>query len=181
MRGPQPPGIALTPAQRHVLDRLARRHSSSQQLLRRVGIILEAAEGANNEQVARKLGLYRETVRKWRTRWLEAQDLLRASEAEGDERALTRVVEEVFTDEPRSGAPGKFTPEQVVGIVALACEVTGEGGTPVTHWTPGELASEAVSRGIVPSISPSSVGRFLGRGGSQASSGAPVAYQRARR
>jgi hypothetical protein len=64
--------------------------------------------------------------------------------------------------------------------VALACEnPREESGRPITHWTPPELADEAVKRGIVESISPRSVGRFLGRGGSEASSGAPLETQRA--
>jgi hypothetical protein len=31
----------------------------------------------------------------------------------------------------------------------------------VSHWTPTELAAEAIKRGIVEKISPRSVGRFL--------------------
>ncbi|MCA1837787.1 MAG: helix-turn-helix domain-containing protein, partial [Actinobacteria bacterium] len=93
---------------------------------------------------------------------------------------ITEVVEEVLADEPRPGTPVTFGPEQVVRIVALACEDPREGsGRPITHWTPPELADEAVKRGIVESISPRSVGRFLGRGGSEAPSEALLAQQRA--
>jgi putative transposase len=45
----------------------------------------------------------------------------------------------------------------------VACEDPQESGRPVTHWTPRELAEEVIKRGIVTSISPRSVGRFLGR------------------
>ena len=96
------------------------------------------------------------------------------------EKALRKCVEEVLADAPRSGAPATFAPEQVVQIVALACEAPREGsGRAVTHWTPGELADEAVKRGIVGSISPRSVGRFLGRGGSETPQDALLAQQRA--
>ena len=67
----------------------------------------------------------------------------------------------ILADEPRSGTPATFGPEQVCQIVALACEPPEASERPITHWTPRELADEAVQRGIVPGISPSSVGRFL--------------------
>ena len=91
-----------------------------------------------------------------------------------------RWCEEVLADEPRPGTPPTFTPEQVVRIVALACEdPREESGRPITHWSTAELADEAIKRGIVKSISARSVGRFLGRGGSEAPSDALLAKQRA--
>jgi putative transposase len=95
---------------------------------------------------------------------------------------ITEVVEEVLADEPRPGTPPTFTPEQVVRIVALACEdPREESGRPITHWSTAELADEAIERGIVQSISARKLrwGRFLGRGGSEAPSDALLAKQRA--
>ena len=199
MRGPKPPPIMLTPTQRETLQRLERRQRSSQQLVRRVRIVLEAASGASNTRIAGLLGIDRGQVRTWRKRWLECAPRLIAAEEKAKEEAkekvsedvddgdgstkgvlITEVVEEVLADEPRPGTPPTFGPEQVVRIVALACEnPREESGRPITHWTPPELADEAVKRGIVESILPRSVGRFLGRGGSEASSGAPLETQRA--
>ncbi|MCA1604659.1 MAG: helix-turn-helix domain-containing protein [Acidobacteria bacterium] len=195
MRGPKPPPIMLTPTQRETLQRLERRQRSSQQLVRRVRIVLEAASGASNTRIAGLLGIDRGQVRTWRKRWLECAPRLIAAEEKAKEKVgedvddrdgssngvlITEVVEEVLADEPRPGTPPTFGPEQVVRIVALACEnPREESGRPITHWTPPELADEAVKRGIVESISARSVGRFLGRGGSEASSGAPLETQRA--
>jgi hypothetical protein len=62
----------------------------------------------------------------------------------------------------------------------LACEdPREESGRPITHWSTAELADEAIERGIVESISPRSVGRFLGRGGSETPQDALLAKQRA--
>src|SRR5215204_6555504 len=189
MRGPKPPSIVLTPTQRVVLRRLARRQTGAQRLVRRARIILEAASGANNDQIATLLGIDRGTVRTWRMRWLEALPRLKAAEKragsgggddddddDDDERVLLAgLVEEVLVDEPRSGKPATFTPEQICQIVALACEEPREeSGRPISHWSTTELADEAIKRGIVESISARSVGRFLGRGGSEASSGTPL-------
>ena len=186
MRGPKPPPIVLTPTQRIVLRRLARRQTGAQRLVRRARIILEAASGSNNEQIAKLLGIDRATVRTWRKRWLEALPRLEAAEKVGDdddddddERVVGGLVEDVLVDEPRSGKPATFTPEQICSIVALACEDPRESGRPVTHWSTTELADEAIKRGIVEEISARSVGRFLGRGGSEAPSDTLLAKQRA--
>ncbi len=179
MPGPQPPPIRLTERQQETLVHLVRRRSSTQGLVRRARIVLAAAEGANNEQIARRLGVNRETARLWRKVWLDGTERLLQAEKEADERTLGRCIEEVLADAPRGGTPPTFTPEQICKIVALACEDPRESGRPVTHWSTPELADEAIKRGIVESISARSVGRFLGRGGSQASSGAPLETQRA--
>jgi transposase len=178
MRGPKPPPIVLTPTEGFVLRRLARRQTGAQRLVRRARIILEAASGANNDQIAKLLGIDRSTVRTWRMRWLEALPRLKAAENVGDddddddERVLAGLVEDVLADEPRSGKPTTFTPEQICRIVALACEDPRDCGRPVTHWSTTELADEVVKQGIVRSISARSVGRFLGRSRSQSAPGA---------
>jgi transposase len=182
MRGPKPPPIILTPTQRETLQQLKRRQRSPQQLVRRVHIILEAATtGTSNTRIAKLLGIDRGQVRTWRKRWLEAAPRLIAAEEKAKEKAagggesgsngvlITELVEEVLADEPRPGTPPTFGPEQIVRIVALACEDPREGsGRAITHWTLLELADEAEKRGIVKSISARSVGRFLGRGGFEA-------------
>ncbi len=171
MPGPTPPRINLTARQRAVLERLVRRQTSSQRTVRRARIVLEAASGANNEEVARRLGVKRGSAHRWRSRWLEASQALQAAEDEGhDERDLEVLIEAVLDDEPRPGTPATFTPEQIVQIVALACEPPADSGRPASHWTPRELAEEAVKRGIVERISTRSVGRFLQRGRLEAAS-----------
>jgi putative transposase len=72
-----------------------------------------------------------------------------------------RPVGERLQDLPRCGAPGRFTPEQLCQIVALACEKPEQYGRPITHWTNRELADEAIKQGIVESISVGYVGQLL--------------------
>ena len=97
----------------------------------------------------------------WRRRWAEASAQLTEAEDEATEAQLAELIAVVLSDQPRSGAPPTFTPEQICQIVALACEDPLLSGRRVTEWTPTELADEAVQRGIVSTISPRSVGRFL--------------------
>ncbi len=178
MPGPQPPPIKLTDRQRKMLVHLARRPTTTQRLGRRARIVLAAAEGANNERIANRLGINRETARLWRRKWLENKECLSAAEESGERELRRCIEEEVLSDRPRSGVPPTFTPEQVCQIVALACEAPSESGRPVTtHWSTTELADEAIKRGIVEDISARSVGRFLKGGRSEASPGASVEAQ----
>lgn len=64
-------------------------------------------------------------------------------------------------DAPRSGAPGKFTAEQITQVLAIACESPSQSGRPITHWTARELRDEVINRGIVGEISESRIGHFL--------------------
>ncbi len=170
MRGPRATAILLTARQRAVLEQMVRRLKSPQRLVRRARMLLEASTNNNNEQIASRLDSNRSIVRNWRQRWQEATPALEAAETKGEDKALAELVEKVLTDKPRSGTPATFTAEQIVQIIAMACEQPEASGRPVSHWTPSELADEAIKRGIVDSISPRSVGRFLKSGRSQAPS-----------
>ena len=81
--------------------------------------------------------------------------------AEATPDDLEDVMDEILADAPRPGTPTIFTPEQVAKIIAVACEKPSESERPVSHWTPRELAAEAILRGIVKTISARHVGRFL--------------------
>ena len=170
MRGPQPKPIVLTERLDAILRHIVRCGTTPYRLVRRAQIVLEMATGANNAQVARRLDVHVSSPRLWRGRWLDADERLQAAEAAGaDDNALIKLIESVLADAPRSGAPATFTAEQVVHIVALACESPPDSGRPVSHWSHQELADEAVKRGLVPRISGMTVGRFLKGGRSEAS------------
>jgi putative transposase len=168
MPGPAPQPLTLTAPQRQVLEKLIRKGTSPQQQVRRARVVLAAADGASNAAIGRQVGVTADTARSWRRRWIERAEALLAAEAEGDEAALATIITGVLADEPRPGAPATFTPEQWCQIMALACEPPGDSGRPISHWTPRELADEAVKRQLVPRISARSVGRFLVSGGGRA-------------
>jgi putative transposase len=160
--------MTVTARQGRVLDQIVRASSSPQALALRARVVLAAATGTSNRQIALQLGVTRNLVQSWRGRWAAASDALLAAELEGgdgDERALQAVVRGVLADAPRSGAPPTFTPEQLCRIMALACTPPSDAGRPISHWTPRELADEAVIQSIVPRISARSVGRLLVVGG----------------
>ena len=168
MSGPAPAAIKVTDWQRRVLERITRRASGSQQQARRARAVLAAADGKNNAAAGRVAGMKRDAVRCWRERWQGSADALLAAELEGGDHALEEVIVGILADDPRSGTPATFKPEQICQLMALACEPPEASGRPTSHWTARELAEEAVQRGIVASISASSVDRFLKSGSHQA-------------
>lgn len=174
------PTIVLAPSVREVLERLRRSRSLPQHLAERVGFILRSADGELCSAQARKRGVDPQRVRRWRTRWAQRSDRLAQALKEGAEgAALKALVLELLSDNYRSGVRPKFSAQQVAAIIALACEDPGAHGLPVTHWTPGELATKAKERGIVEEISPRQVGRFLKGGATTAAHVALLARSQA--
>ncbi|WP_019503413.1 helix-turn-helix domain-containing protein [Pleurocapsa sp. PCC 7319] len=156
--------IQLSKRQETLLQRIVRGTTNSYRLVRRAKLILAAASGGSNSSISRRLELDREQVRVWRERWRESTSKLTTAEEEQvTDKKLMALIEQILGDRPRPGTTKSFTVEQVVQIVAIACESPSKSERPVSHWTARELASEAVKRGIVEKISPRSVGRFLKR------------------
>jgi putative transposase len=138
----------LNEAEQQALEKLVNRHNTPQQVALRARIVLSAGAGHNNADIVRRLGVSIKMVRQWRRRWIETAE----SEQSFDER---------LRDHARPGAPLKFTLEQQVDCLAIACRDPREYGRPISHWTSHELADELMQQGIVPRISPRQVGRWL--------------------
>ena len=83
-------------------------------------LVLECAAGRSNTAAAAGLGISRETVRKWRSRFV-------AHRLEG------------LSDEPRPGAPRKITDEQVELVITKTLEERGPGED--THWSTRSMAA----------------------------------------
>lgn len=159
------PKIELSARVRKILREIARQRRSEHRQVIRARLLLAMAEGAGNNELARKLKMDRGVVRGWRNRWLELAPRLSQAEASASRDAdLRNLVLGGLNDLPRRGTPPTFTAEQIVQIVAIACEAPSGSGRPISHWTPPELAAEVVKRQIVESISVSSIGRFLKSG-----------------
>ena len=108
----------------------------------RARIVLLAAEDLRNVEIARRVGVCLDVVSKWRKRFcLEGLAGL--------------------GDRPRSGRPRRFGSEIVAGVKALECEPPEARNVPLSRWSSLELAAQAVSEGLVESISSSTVRRWL--------------------
>jgi transposase len=134
--------LTLTAAERHRLKKMAYGHKTEHRARQRAIVVLLAARGRGNAQIAAETRLHVDTVRTWRGRF-----------ADGGLPALA--------DRKRSGRPARFTPVQVAEAKALACQLPAETGLPLSRSSCPELAAELNARGITDSISASTVRRWL--------------------
>jgi len=110
--------IVLTPDEREKLETWSRRYTSARWLAERSRIILLCAEGLTNNEVAKRVGVWAQTVTKWRKRFCQ--------------KRLEGLV-----DEPRPGAPRKITDADVERIIAQTLETKPANAT---HWSTRMLA-----------------------------------------
>ncbi len=119
-RGPQLRELKLTVQESNQLVEWTRRHKTSQALALRARIILACAQGANNSEVARRCRVIRQTVGKWRGRFLE--------------QGLDGLL-----DEPRPGAPRKLDDARIDQLIATTLN---ERPREATHWSTRLLAKK---------------------------------------
>ena len=156
----QAPQITLSPRQHQILEELKKGTHVPQHLAQRATIILLAADGQTNADIARTIKVNRNTVKQWRKRWAASAPTVDKTEAD-QPRALRAAIEAALEDAPRSGNPRKITNIQLTLILQMACEKPEKYDVPTSHWTAAALAHTAIGREIVESISARQVGRYL--------------------
>lgn len=120
-RGRPTARIVLSDDERETLEQWARRRKTQQALALRCRIVLAAAEGATNQQIAKKLECNPVTVGKWRTRFA-------AKRLDG------------LIDEPRPGQPRKITDEIVEQVIVTTLEESPPDGA--TQWSTRSMAAK---------------------------------------
>jgi transposase len=118
-RGRPKAPLILTDEERQTLQRWARRARTAQALALRAKIVLACAEGATNQAVAERLGIWPQTVTKWRGRFV-------------------RQRLEGLSDEPRPGRPRTITDEQVEQVITKTLEEPPPRQD--THWSTRQMA-----------------------------------------
>jgi len=122
------PPLTLTAAERETLERWARRAKTAQAVAQRARLILGCASGRTNTVVAHELRLTKQTVGKWRSRFLA--------------RRLDGLL-----DDPRPGAPRTITDAQVERVLTRTLESTPADAT---HWSTRSMAqASGLSRSAV--------------------------------
>jgi transposase len=119
---PHPVAVAieLSDDERARLEAWARRRTSAQALAQRSRIVLLAAEGLKNTEIAERLGISRNMALTWRARFAEHR--------------LDGLL-----DEPRPGRPRTITDEQVEEVIIKTLETTPKDAT---HWSTRSMARE---------------------------------------
>ncbi len=129
---PRAPKIWLTTEQQDDFARFARSRTLPARLVQRAQIILQAAAGKADVEIAKALDITRQTVGLWRQRFLD------------------RRIAGIEKDAPRSGRPRLIAASKVDEIVSLTTRQTPANAT---QWSTRTLAQVAA-------VSPSTVGRI---------------------
>jgi transposase len=118
-RGRPKAPLVLTDDERQTLQRWSRRATTAQALALRARIVLACADGVTNQQVAERLGIWPQTVAKWRGRFV-------------------RQRLEGLSDEPRPGRPRMITDDQVEQVITKTLEEPPPNHD--THWSTRSMA-----------------------------------------
>jgi transposase len=118
-RGRPKAPLVLTDEERQTLQRWARRAKTAQALALRAKLVLACADGATNKEVAERLGIWPQTVGKWRGRFV-------AKRLEG------------LSDEDRPGRPRAVADEQVEAVITKTLEEPPPNHD--THWSTRSMA-----------------------------------------
>jgi transposase len=129
------PPLTITDEERVELQRLVRAHTTPQRAAKRARVVLLAADGLPNRQIAPIVGMNQHTVAHWRHRF-------QAERLAG------------LQDRKRPGRPLVYDHDQRLRIVAT---VTQQPPDPASHWSHSQLAKELADMGI----SASQIGRIL--------------------
>ncbi len=116
------PRIKLSAEQRTVLERMAGKRTLPARMVERAQIVLRAAGGLENQQIARLMGITPEKVARWRNRFLE-----------GGMVALEK-------DAPRSGRTRSITDRWVKKVLDMTLR---QKPTHATHWSTRTMATAA--------------------------------------
>jgi transposase len=111
--------VILSSAERAELEALARRPTSPQRAVTRARIVLRAAEGASNRQIAGEVGMSELRVGGWRRKFVD--------------EGLAGLA-----DRPRSGRPRTIDEATVKRVIAKTLEPPGDGES---HWSIKRLAA----------------------------------------
>jgi putative transposase len=112
--------LALSKSEREELVSITRSRSMPQSPAIRARIVLLAADGESNTDIAERLGLSKPTVGIWRKRYL-----------------TQRLVG--LYDEPRPGGPRSIRDEQIAALLRKTLKTKPKDGT---HWTCRSIAAE---------------------------------------
>lgn len=134
--------IDLTREERRELEARSRKYTSPYRDVIRAKLILLAADDLPNEVIAARLDAPRQIISKWRKRFFEQR--------------LAGLEEE-----PRGGRTARFSPNVVVEVKRIVCECPMDVGVPVARWSLPDLRREVLARGLVATVSGTTLWRWL--------------------
>ena len=113
--------LTISPSERERLETWSRRRKTAQALALRSRIVLLCASGMTNTAVAERLTITKQTVGKWRRRFVQER------------------IDGLF-DEARPGTPRRISDKDVEKVVTLTLESTPKNAT---HWSTRSMAKRS--------------------------------------
>lgn len=126
------PKIELTPEEASELKKLVARGTTPQEIVDRANVVLFAAKGWRNDRIARRIGMGRVAVGRWRSRFEQQR------------------VRGILSERPGRGRKRKYGPERVAEIIRLTQKEVPKART---HWSRSSMARAT-------GLSESAVGRI---------------------
>lgn len=153
--------IVLNTLERELLRKIHAKRSLPEFMKNRVQVVLAASEGLQNQEIAKKYDLEVHRIGMWRKRFAEHHRTWTQSDPTLRPALNEALLLAWLADRKGRGRKETITQEQRTKIAALSLESPEQSNLPVTHWTSELLAKEAVRRGIIETISTSSVKKIL--------------------
>ncbi|OGX54075.1 MAG: hypothetical protein A2321_02060 [Omnitrophica WOR_2 bacterium RIFOXYB2_FULL_45_11] len=132
--------VKLKPNDQKLLEQFITKGSQKARTITRARILLMANDGKADTQIIEALGTARNTIRTVRYRY------------------VNQGLEAALNEQPRPGAPDKFTGRNRAKITAIACSRPPEGRS---RWTLRLIADTMVELNMVDNISHHTVQRVL--------------------
>jgi transposase len=112
--------IAISAEEKSLLEQLVSAGSTPQNVAFRIRVVLGAAEGVSNNELAGRLSTTRTTILKWRRRFADCG------------------IEGILTDAPRSGRKKSISAEKEAAIVEATLKTKPRNAT---HWSTRMMAA----------------------------------------
>ena len=135
--------VKLSELERQELEKFVARGKKSVREVNRARVLLLDSEGKSSQEIAKILGLCRESVWCIRKKFCENRP---------------KYILDFLKDEPRSGRPIKIDSRVTANITMIACSESPEGSS---RWTLRMIADKLVKLEAIDSISHVSVGSVL--------------------
>jgi transposase len=134
--------VVLTADERRMLEARVRRRKAEQREVLRAQVVLAAAQGEENKQIAERLGIAPNTASKWRKRFFQ--------------EGLAGLA-----DRDRPGRPRAFPLAVIAEVKAIAGELPALRAVPLSRFSIADVRQEAIACGLVEQLSVSTVWRWL--------------------
>jgi transposase len=143
-----------------ILKTLIRSIKTRADVRERAKIVFKSYFDNNISRCSRELKVSRNTIRKWKNKWIKYQNLLLRTEIEEPHKLKSTIIK-ILSDDYRVGRPSIIKSEQVAAIIYISLQEPKLFGLPISHWTAEKIREIAINLEVVEKISTRQINRYL--------------------